>query len=403
MTDLEQLRGSVRGASLHPESLLKLPLVRQAFEDLAFRFVPRNTEAAWSYDGIIPISLGGFNPFERAFYYGHTSRFATWLSNPAGSAREVNEDDLLLREVLFMVHDYLHAWAYAVIDELCPSLRVLDGPIDARSLDDYVFCHLLTEAVATTGLDYWFLCTCNLNELCPIGANLRTLTVDYHESRLPEYRRFSPDLEVQTPGFLRTITAFYCSGEFTGFDVDDLRRSPQLLRWLRHELSYGVTQRKLARSWLAYLAGAPLPAAAPDVGVEIDTAVRSRLIDDIGERLWAKVKLTDAASSSAIKPPATPPSRRAPSDQPPDFRFVNLARVPVERWSSMQPATPENFKFFVYQYLGQLSRSAVPAGKLKHLPLVLQQQNLSLLLDLFDGQRLRPALDGEPRDLMIAN
>jgi hypothetical protein len=402
MTDLVQLRESVRRVSIHPESLLNILLVRQAFEDPAFRFVPRNTDASWSYEGTIPISLGGFNPFELAFYYGHTSRFAAWLSAPYGSARELNENDQLLREVLFMVHDYLHAWAYSVIDELCPSLRVFHGAIDAQNLDDYVFCHLLTEAVATTGLDYWFLCACDLNAICPIGTNMRSLTVDYHQSRLPEYHRFSPDLEVQTPAFLRAITEFYCSGVFPGFDVDDLRRSPQLLRWLRHELNYGAIQRDLSRSWLAYMAGAPLATAASDVAIDIDTPARVRLIDGMAERLWAKVKHGDA-SSSAIKPPATPPRRTAPVDQPPDFRFVNLARVPIERWSSMQPATEVNFNYFVYQYLGQLSRSTVPDGKLKHLRLVLQQRDMSLLLDLFDGLRLHSAFDDEPRDLMIAN
>ncbi|MEO7730616.1 MAG: hypothetical protein ABIY55_06550 [Kofleriaceae bacterium] len=388
--------------SIHPESLLNIPLVRQAFEDLAFRFVPRNTDASWSYEGTVPISLGGFNPFELSFYYGHTSRFAAWLSDPFGSARELNENDQLLREVLFMVHDYLHAWAYTVIDELCPSLRVFHGAIDAQSFDDYVFCHLLTEAVATTGLDYWFLCTCDLNAICPIGTNMKSLTVDYHQSRLPEYHRFSPDLEVQTPAFFRALTAFYCSGEFPGFDVDDIRRSPQLLRWLRHELSYGAIQRDLSRDWLAYIAGAPLATAPSDVGIDIDTPVRARLIDGMAERLWAKVKHGDA-SNSAIRPPATPPRRTAPVDQPPDFRFVNLARVPIEQWSSMQPATEKNFNYFVYQYLGQLSRSTVPDGKLKHLRVVLQQRDVSLLLDLFDGLRPHSAFDDEPRDLMIAN
>jgi hypothetical protein len=140
-----------------------------------------------------------------------------------------------------------------------------------------------------------------------------------------------------------------------------------------------------------------------DVVIDVDTAARSRLIDGIGERLWAKIKHADAATSSAIKPPATPPRRSAPVDQPPDFRFVNLARVPIEQWSSMQPTTAENFRFFVYQYLGQLPRSTVPDGKLKHLPLVLQQQNMSLMLDLFDGMGVQSALDGEPRDLLIAN
>ncbi len=405
MPDLAGLRGGVANASLHPESLLNLPLVRQAFGDQAFRFVARSVDSSWSYERGIPVSLGGFNPFESAFYYGQSSRFAAWLSNPYGSARDFNENDLLVREVLFMVHDYLHAWAYSVIEELRPSCQVFHGAITGRTLEDYVFCHLLTEAVATVGLDYWFLCNRHLDELCPIGSNIRTLTVDYHDSRLPEYRRFFPDLEIQQPEFFRTLATFYCTGEFPGFDVSDLKQSPQLLRWLRHELSYGETQRKLARSWLAYLAAEPLALTEADLAapIEVDTEARSRLIDDVGERLWAKVKDVDAAASSNIKPPSSPPDRRSPSDRPPDFRFVNLARVPQERWPSMQLLGDDHFKFFVYQFLGQLPFSAVPASKRKHLPLLLQQRNVSLVLDLLGDLPLRAALPDEPRDLMIAN
>jgi hypothetical protein len=405
MSDLAALRGGVANASLHPESLLSIPLVRQAFGDQAFRFVERGLDASWSYERGIPVSLGGFNPFESAFYYSQSSRFAAWLSSPYGSAREFNENDLLVREVLFMVHDYLHAWAYSVIDELYPSCQVFHGAITAQTLEDYAFYHLVTEAVATVGLDYWFLCNCRLDELCPIGTNFRTLTVDYHDSQLPEYRRFSSDLQIQQPEFFRTLATFYCTGEFPGFDVSDIKRSPQLLRWLRHELSYGATQRKLARSWLAYLAAEPLALteAALVAPLEVDTKARSRLIHDVGERLWAKVKGVDTAACSNIKPPPSPPDRRSPSDRPPDFRFVNLARVPRDDWPSLQLLGDDNFKFFVYQFLGQLPFTAVPASKRKHLPLLLQQRNVSLVLDLLGDLPLRAALPDEPRDLMVAN
>lgn len=405
MSNLAELRSRVANASLHPESLLNIPLVRQAFGDQAFRFVARSVDASWTYERGIPISLGGFNPFESAYYYGQSSRFAAWLSNPYGSAREFNENDLLLREVLFMVHDYLHAWAYSVIDELVPSYQVFHGPITAHTLETYAFCHLVTEAAATVGLDYWFLSNCNLDDLCPIGSNLKTLTVDYHESRLPEYRRFFSDLQIQQPEFFRTLATFYCTGEFPGFDVSDLKRSPQLLKWLRHELSYGVTQRKLARSWLAYLSPEPLALTEESLAapLEIDTEARSRLIDDVGDRLWAKVKDVAATASSNIRPPSSRPDRRSPSDRPPDFRFVNLACVPQDRWPSMQLLGDDNFKFFMYQFLGQLAFSAVPTSKRKHLPLLLQQRNVSLVLDLLGDLPRRSALPDEPRDLMVAN
>jgi hypothetical protein len=397
-------RRVVSESSLHAESLLRIPLVRQAFCDPAFHLVARSTDVAWSYERVLPKTLTGFNPFERAFYYGQTSRFAAWLEDPFGSARAYNDSDLLVREVLFMVHDYLHAWAYSVIDQLAPARAVFHGPITADTLDDYAFCHLLTEAVATVGLDYWFLCQHDLNELCPIGTTYRTLTVDYHTSRLAEYRRFCPGLDVLTPAFFRTLATFYCTGDFPGFDADDLRRSPQLLRWLRHELSYGTTQRELARGWLVHLADAPiaLDDAALGAPLDVDDPARGKLIDDVGAHLWRLIT-NPRADGMSLRPPAHPVRRRAPIDRAPDFRFVNLARIPRAEWPALAPTTDDSFRFLIYQLVGQVPFGAIPDRKLRHLPLVLQQRSLPLALELFDGIVPQAVLPDEPRDLLIAN
>ncbi len=401
-----ELRRGVDVAELHPESLLHVPLIRQAFSDTGFRYLARSTDCNWSYCRTVPITLTGFNPFEHAYYYGQDSRFAAWLSDPFGSARDFNEGDFLLREVLFMTHDYLHAWTYSVIDELCPSLRVLHGDITSQSFDDYVFCHLLTETAAVIGLDYWFLCRRNINDFCPIGSDQGPLTVTYRESRLPEYRRFCPDLEVHTPDFFRTLARFYCSGQFPGFGLDDLKRSPQLLRWLRHELSYGVTQRKLTRDWMAYMAEEPVELAgdrAPEAAIDIDCDLYRYLIDEVGARLWAKISSSERCGGDPIKLPDVPSTRLELPTKPVDFRFVNLARVPEDEWAAMPPMSAQNFKFFLYQYMGQIPYDSVPQGKLDHLPLLMVQRDVSLVRDLMRELPRRPALEGEPRGLMIAN
>ena len=328
--DITGLRRSAVRAVLDPESLLNIPLVKQVFADVSFRFIPRSTDVSWTYGRHIPITLTGFNPFEFAFYYGQDSRFAAWLDDPFSSARQFNDDDLLVREVLFMAHDYLHAWTYSAIHRLFPGLRVLHGAITAATFEDYVFCHLLSETVATIGVDYWLLCEREVNAFCPIGSTMGPLTVSYREARLPEYRRFCPQLEIQTPAFFRTLATFYCSGEFPGFDADDLRRSPQLLKWLRHELSYGVTQRALTRRWLAYLADEPIELAEQDAcaPVSIDSPVRQQLIDELAVLLWAKVK--EGRPGTELELPGAPAARHAPPSKPPDFRFVNLARIPEQ-------------------------------------------------------------------------
>ena len=403
---ITELRRGVDAARVHPESLLNVPLIRQAFTDTGFQFLPRSTDCNWSYCRTVPITLTGFNPFQLAYYYGQSSRFAAWLTDPFGSAREFNEGDFLLQEVLFMTHDYLHAWAYSVIEELCPSLGVLHGDITSQSFDDYVFCHLLTETVATIGLDYWFLCRYNINQFCPIGSDRGPLTVRYRESRLPEYRRFCPDLDIQTPDFFRTLAVFYCSGHFPGFDREDLKRSPQLLRWLRHELSYGVTQRSLTREWMAYMAEEPIELVghrAPKAPIDIDTELYHYLIDEVGARLWDKVSSRDRCGNDPIKLPKTPSARLELPEKPADFRFVNLARVPEEEWAGMQPMSAQNFKFFLYQFMGQIPYESVPQGKLDHLPLLMVQRDVSLVRDLMCELPRREALDSEPRGLMIAN
>src|SRR5688572_16545693 len=104
---------------------------------------------------------------------------------------------------------------------------------------------LLSEAAATVGVDYWWLCAVELGELLPIGTRVRGgLTTSYHERDRSEYRRFYPELEVQSLAFFGDLCAFHCNGEFVGFDGDDLARSPLLLAWLTQELRYGERQRE---------------------------------------------------------------------------------------------------------------------------------------------------------------
>src|SRR5207237_1319288 len=81
------------------------------------------------------------------------SPLAEWLDDPAQGVRELNQDDALLTEVLFAVHDYLHVWAYHLVRDAVPDLGFGRPPASEAELEDHVFCHLLTEAVATVGLD----------------------------------------------------------------------------------------------------------------------------------------------------------------------------------------------------------------------------------------------------------
>jgi len=151
---------------------------------------------------------------------------ARWLRNPAGSARDYNEDDLLVHEVFFAVHDYLHVWTAQPLRELVPEQRLGRSPLAERDHEGLAFLQLVTEAAATVGLDYWCLSTFDINDVVPIGTTHHLLATQYCERDLEEYRRANRPFVVQTPAFFAELARFYCTGELTGFDVNDLRRSP---------------------------------------------------------------------------------------------------------------------------------------------------------------------------------
>src|SRR5262245_19140488 len=125
-----------------------------------------------------------------------------------------------------------------------------DGRATRIDFEDWVFCHLLTEAIATVGLDYWYLSCGKLDDVVELGTAISTLTTPYHERHRREYRRWNPALRVQSPRFLETLAAVYCTGEFTGFDREALAHSPLVLQSVDKELMYGRVQRGFTRRWL---------------------------------------------------------------------------------------------------------------------------------------------------------
>lgn len=303
--------------------LAELPVLDQLLADPYVRIVPRPVESRWKYEQLEHGSSVGFNPFRNEIYVGAESMFQRWRSSPDGDLRRLNEGDLLVREAMFVAHDYLHCWAAATIRQLRPELGFGTEPVDATNAEAMAFALLLTEAAAVVGLDYWCLSTFELEDALGIGTELRNLAVTYRETDLPEYRRFNPEIEVQAPSFFGELAAFYCSGELQGFELSDIRRSPRLLAWLRHELSYGELQRRYVRRWLQHLAGRTLYPTEADVAaaVPIEEDWQIELVDALGERLWAKVKQGDRQSLPGADLDAL---WRAGNGGALDFRFTNI-------------------------------------------------------------------------------
>ncbi|HYO53510.1 hypothetical protein [Archangium sp.] len=367
--------------------------------DPLVRFAPRAIDQQWRYKHLVPLSLAGFNPFLRTLFHASNSALSRWLADPYSSARDYNENDRLTREVLFAAHDYLHCWSAAVIAELAPWVRFDTGPILRDTLEDFVFCHLLTEAAATVGLDYWYLSTIDLDERIPIGTTLTTLTVNYHERYVSEYRRFCPDWDAQHPGFFGDIARFYCSGVFKGFDVQDVRRSPRLLNWLSHELSYGAKQREYTREWLAFLAAVeisdePRQLAAP---VSLEEPWKQRLIHELGLVLFTKVK-EDSDSGLVLRNRNTPPE--SPKDRLPDFRFVNANVVPLTPEAA---AHPKSLRYYVLQRIAATALDGVSEDTQRALLHALRREEYEAALRLIEPAERVPPVGAEPRDLFVLN
>jgi hypothetical protein len=381
----------------HPESLARIPLVWRMLHDPLVKLSPRAIDQRWYYEGVIPGSLAGFNPFLGTVFHARRSAFARWLANPYASARDHNEGDCLVREVLFAAHDYLHVWSAAAIAALAPRARFGAGPILARNIEDFVFCLLLTEAAATVGLDYWYLSVISLEERVPMGTTLSTLTVDYHERHLPEYRRFCPDWSAQRPEFLGDLARFYCSGVFEGFSVEDLRRSARLHSWLTHELSYGSKQRAYARLWLSFMAAEEISYERDQLSapVSFEEEWKQRLMHDLGLVLWNKVQ-EDHDSGLSLRaledPPASSWRARA------DFRFVNANVVSPTVGAPLSPASQ---RYHVLQRVSATAYDALTDEAIDQVARALRRSEHDTVLRLLEQAPPLPAEAEEPRDLFL--
>jgi len=393
----------VQPDDIDSESLLNIPLVKQMLDDPTVDIVVRGIDANWHYVGLGPGKLSGFNPFTGCIFVGKNSFAEKWLLNPAGSARELNFKDRLVSEILFAVHDYLHVWAYNWIAELAPEIGFGTKPITLQNFEDMVFCHILTEAVATVGLDYWYLSRINLNEIAPIGTGQQSLTIAYQESHGQECRRFFPDFDVQQRAFFGSIVKFYCDGIFNGFDAEDLLRSPVIHRWLDHELTYGKMQRRYCREWFSFLGEPKIGAAKSQLDRPIDYHKEpyDRLIDHIGELLWDKVNNGHIHSCKSAFDPAKiwqPIQNRKAK-----YQFLNLNKIGLPTAKQARQLTDESFNYLIGQFVGQFDYALFPKEAIPIFDLMLERKDFALGLSLFDSFKRVDCDDREPANLFLYN
>jgi hypothetical protein len=388
---------------LDRESLLRIPLVAQLLSDSSVAIACRGVDMRWSYAKSIDRRVSGFNPFQGVVFTGRNSCLAAWLEQPGESARRLNFDDRLVGEVLFAVHDYLHIWSYRWIARLWPELGFGEAEIGPENFEDMVFCHLLSEAAATVGLDYWYLSCVELNDIVPIGSAKRGLTVSYREDHAEEYRNFSSGFDVQCESFFGLITQFYCSGQFPGFSAQDLQLSPVLRGWLMHELEYGQLQREYCREWFAYLSAGRVRLSPKQLGrpVAHDGPKHEQLMREIGALLWAKVKQGDLADSTF----RFDPDRLWTSDGSRDlrFQFLNLNRTGLPSAARWARLSDRSATYLIHQYISRLDYGAFPKEGHAIFDLIHRRGDLALAESLLGRFPKVEAGSCEPRDIFLYN
>jgi len=389
---------------IHRESLLHFRPLQHVFLDDCVRLQRRAIDARWHYSDEVQENLTGFNPLRSTVYVARHSYLDAWLSHRAESVRRYNPpSNRLIHEALFLVHDYLHVWAFNWLRKLAPAMRVGEKPITRNTIEDFVFCHLVTEAAATVGLDYWYMCATDTEALCPAGVNFEGLTVTYRLANEREYRRFCPGFAAQIPDFFDRIALFYCTGEFVGFGRRDLQRSPALHQWLSHELSYGERQRMYVRQWYAYLARDDIRYTDRQLRAKVDAARpwQKRLITELGRLLWDKIK------NDVVHPPGRnidPDGCWKSHRRTPDYRFTNynVARRKDPGYRG-DPHDDDSFRYWLGQFIVQHDYGALEEEFFPILARLRDRRDVALVRYLFQKRpRLRP-IQGEPRDLFFLN
>jgi hypothetical protein len=274
----------------------EFPLLNQLFQDPSVHFCFRGLDFSWKYQGILPNVQAGFNPFNSTVYFCSSSAFSDWFFSGCENLENYIAGENVINELLFALHDYLHIWSYQCVDHLTSgrvtSLITTPTPLTELEKEELIFFHLLSEAVATIGLDYWFLSRNELWRVLSVGTTITGLTATFSERHMDEFRKFNPDFQPFKPQFLNEFTRFYCDGVLNGFDVEALQKSNIVFRWLKHELTYGQTQRNHSSTWINYLFS---DLEDYQVSASTTTTVKiplkyETLLDQVGSLLWEKIK-----------------------------------------------------------------------------------------------------------------
>jgi hypothetical protein len=387
----------------HRESLLRIPLVDFVIHQNAAKIVERPVDNHWYYQGLLGTSTVGFNPFCGNLFCAKNSVLNKWLPDAHRSARPYNNEEWLVYESLFLVHDYLHLWT---VSELIKEFDYLTGDqivLDQKVINDLEFIYMISEAAATVGLDYWYLSKININELCPIGSRMVALTSPYREADLDRYKVFNEDFIVQDISFFHWIVNGYCGGDFYGFTVADIKKDAKLFDWLAKEITISNKQLHFIRQWLYYMAGLAVPSgSALNRAIDIGTETRRKMIDKIGRKLWDISCGTElpVMQSYQIELKSTRPVGHH------DFRFKNI-RV-LDNWQQLvnedfTRVSTEQFGYFTAQFLSSFCYEPSNKFTRNQINRIIASKDISALQRLTKNLSLVNSQQCGPGNLVFVN
>lgn len=346
----------------------------------------RNVSAEWIRGGYTSVDPAGFNPFTGQVFYSRYSSLDEL--NDAGSDAVLNPD-LLLYEVFYALHDFVHIWS---LHELARMNSHAIGPWNRTEDVDSAWFKLLllfSEAAATATVDYWMLSSRPLSAQVGQENTFTTLTTPFDANRDSALIDGNPfGVEVQSPTFLVELALTYSVG-WMG-PLRDLMRGfgchpPD---WLVRERNQARRQSKLADDWLAVLRGNRDRIAT--IGLDRFEACRPQLLN-IATRLRHWID-SNSISETQVHAPIVGWCDSLPIGL--DFRFLN-----APRWLEFCPTLDD-------RELGDESRtyfnsqimSRIRPGELLALKEVFRGKTLAEIpsLELVEATRSVASLSGEP-------
>ncbi len=273
------------------------PLFDHFFKESSFRLVSRPYDSRWSYIGAVKGFQSGFNPFLNEIYFNEISNLAFWLRG-SEAPDSTGTRAKLLHEVLFLVHDYLHIWAMRLIDHFCKT-RLGRGIRDRNHRELELFM-ILTEAVATVGLDYWVLSKTPTGRSFGLDRDIEFLTINLFPDQIEEIQKIDPQFNIHRESLYGEIVQFYLSGQLQGFTIDEVKASKALEKYVVHEISYGELQRAYARMFVQYAFEGAAPKEHDTSPMSLGEPWHQDLVEFIGRTLWTLINIGESPELNPV-------------------------------------------------------------------------------------------------------